>query len=333
MKLPKLIVFDMDGVIIDVSRSYREAARKTARRFFQGARGFEMLPDPLFPLADLAGLKQTGGLNNDWELTSQAISLLFARAKLPPMPEAPDDGSSYEETIRLCDVSGLADYLASSSAPLMGLLAGHGRQREPFVESCFQRDVGTGNIIKQIFQEIYLGRDLFPAVYGRETRFSAEEGLIHQESLLIDTVILEGLSRRHILAIATGRPRVEADFPLDRFSLRHFFRQVIALDDCTREEERLFRVQGSRISLSKPNPFMLDLIPRTIGEKFAGCYYLGDMPDDMLAARSSQTGYRGIGVVSPSPDREAIRKALLDAGADYLLDDYAALPEIIDSPA
>ncbi|MHB8908777.1 MAG: HAD family hydrolase [Syntrophales bacterium] len=333
MKLPKLIVFDMDGVIIDVSRSYREAARKTARRFFQGARGFERLPDPLFPLDDLAALKQTGGLNNDWELTFQAISLLFARVRVPLTPESPAGQSSYEEIIRLCDVSGLADYLASSPAPLMELLAGHGRRSEPFVESCFQGDVGTGNLIKQIFQELYLGRDLFPAVYARETGFCAEEGLIHQESLLIDTAILEGLAPNHILAIATGRPRVEADFPLDNFSLRHYFRRIITLDDCTREEERLFHEQGRRISLGKPNPFMLDLIPRLIGEKFAGCYYLGDMPDDMLAAASSQSGYRGIGVVLPSPGQEAVRKALLNAGAAYLLEDYAALPEIIDSPA
>ncbi len=333
MKLPNLIVFDMDGVIIDVSRSYREAARKTARRFFQGARGFERLPDPLFPLADLAAFKQTGGLNNDWELTFRAISLLCARVKVQPAPEPAAGRSSYEETIRLCDVSELADYLESSPAPLMELLPGHGRRKEPFVEFCFQGDVGTGNLIKQIFQEIYLGRDLFPAVYGCETSFCDGEGLIHQESLLIDTAILEGLARSHILAIATGRPRVEADFPLDHFSLRPYFRQVITLDDCTREEERLFREQGRRIALGKPNPFMLDLIPRLIGEKFAECYYLGDMPDDMLAAGSSQAGYRGIGIVIPSPDQEAVRKALLSAGADYLLDNYAALPEIVDGPA
>ncbi len=57
------------------------------------------------------------------------------------------------------------------------------------------------------------------------------------------------------------------------------------------------------------------------------------MPDDMLAAASSQSGYRGIGVVLPSPGQEAVRKALMNAGADYLFDDYAALPGIIDNPA
>ena len=65
MDKQSLIVFDMDGVLIDVSGSYRETVRKTARLFFTGARGFDKLPDPLFSLKDLAKIKQSGGLNND----------------------------------------------------------------------------------------------------------------------------------------------------------------------------------------------------------------------------------------------------------------------------
>ena len=54
MKLPKLIVFDMDGVLIDVSGSYRETARKTARLFFTGAKGFESIARSALP-ADRPG--------------------------------------------------------------------------------------------------------------------------------------------------------------------------------------------------------------------------------------------------------------------------------------
>ena len=100
MKLPKLIVFDMDGVLIDVSGSYRETVRKAARLFFAGAKGFESLPDPLFPLTDLASLKQTGGLNNDWDLTALTLHLLFARIKKNTAPSSAPDASSYEGTIR-----------------------------------------------------------------------------------------------------------------------------------------------------------------------------------------------------------------------------------------
>ncbi|MBU4370509.1 MAG: HAD family hydrolase [Proteobacteria bacterium] len=335
MTRPKLIVFDMDGVLIDVSGSYRETARKTARLFFNEAKGFGKLPDPLFPLTDLAELKQTGGLNNDWDLTAMTLQLLFALVKPPDVPLSGEPPPSAEETIRRCDVSDLADFLNASSRPLMELLDRYGRRHDPFVTSCYQGDVVTGNRIKRIFQEIYLGRSLFTALYGDTLPQGVPvpgcyrgEGLIHRESLLMDPTLLADLSRDHILAVATGRPRAEADFPLDRFDLRKYFQLVITLDDCTREEERIYTECGERISLKKPDPYMLDLIPHRIGKGFSEFYYLGDMPDDMQAARSSKTGYRGIGVVLSSADPENLRKELLQAGAEQIIDDYAELPVI-----
>ena len=336
MKLPKLIVFDMDGVLIDVSGSYRETARKTARLFFAGAKGFGKLPDPLFPLADLAELKQTGGLNNDWDLTALTLHLLFAKVKTPAGPSSPNDSPGWEETIRGCDLSELADFLKTTSRPLMDLLSRYGRRNDPFVAACYQGDVLTGNIIKRIFQEIYLGPSLFTALYGDTLRqgvpvprFYQGEGLIHRESLLMDPALLADLSRNHILAIATGRPQAEADFPLDRSDLRKYFQLVITLDDCMREEEKIFIECGERISLKKPDPYMLDRIPRLIDRGFSESYYLGDMPDDMQAARSSRTGYRGVGVIFSSAEPENLRRELLQAGADFILADPAALPGIL----
>ena len=161
---------------------------------------------------------------------------------------------------------------------------------------------------------------------------STGEGLIHRESLLIDPALLADLSRDHILAIATGRPRAEADFPLDRFDLRKYFRTVITLDDSLMEEERIFRESGTRVSLKKPDPYMLDRIPGLIGKPFNDCYYLGDMPDDMQAARASKTGYKGVGVTVSSAEPEVLRRDLLQAGADHIIIDYSALPGIFFHP-
>jgi HAD superfamily hydrolase (TIGR01548 family) len=328
MKLPKLIVFDMDGVLIDVSGSYRETIRKTARFFFAGAKGFENLPDPLFPLADLASLKQTGGLNNDWDLTALTLHLLFALVKTGAVSSSAENAVAYEEMIRRCDVSNLALFLNTSSRPLTDLLERHGRRNESFVAQCYRGDIGSGNMIKQIFQEIYLGPSLFRKHYGQAPRFWMEEGLIHRETLLIDPALLAALARDHILAIATGRPQAEADFPLDRFDLRKYFQTVITLDDSMREEERILAERGKRISLGKPDPYMLDRIPALIDRKFDQCYYLGDMPDDMQAARSSKTGYKGVGVLVSSAEPEILRRDLLQAGATHIIDDYTALPRL-----
>jgi HAD superfamily hydrolase (TIGR01548 family) len=329
MKKPKLIVFDMDGVLIDVSGSYRETVRKTARLFFSGVKGFGELPDPLFPLNDLADLKQTGGLNNDWDLTAQTLHLLFAKVRKPGLISSPADMHGCEGSIRDCDVSGLTEFLKGNPQPLMDLLGRYGRRTDPFVSACFQGEVLTGNMIKRMFQEIYLGRTLFTARYGERPRFHRGEGLIHRESLLINPGMLSDLSHVHTLAIATGRPRAEANFPLDRFGIRHNFDLIITLDDCLLEEERRLAGGGARICLNKPDPYMLDLITGLIGKAFGGCYYLGDMPDDMQAARSSRTGYRGIGVIYSSSEPENLRRELLQAGADFILADPSGLPAIV----
>ena len=77
MKPKKLIVFDMDGVLIDVSNSYRATVRQTAGLFFSLAGHADELPEPLFDLPDLAEVKQSGGLNNDWDLSFNPQLLNF----------------------------------------------------------------------------------------------------------------------------------------------------------------------------------------------------------------------------------------------------------------
>jgi HAD superfamily hydrolase (TIGR01548 family) len=55
----KALLFDMDGVLVDVSESYRQAIMETVRRFSGSG------------ISDRAvqAYKSRGGLNNDWDLT------------------------------------------------------------------------------------------------------------------------------------------------------------------------------------------------------------------------------------------------------------------------
>ncbi len=57
------IIFDIDGVLVDVSQSYRQAIQKTVESFT----GF--LPSP----EDIQKYKERGGLNNDWDLSEAII--------------------------------------------------------------------------------------------------------------------------------------------------------------------------------------------------------------------------------------------------------------------
>jgi len=314
---------------MDVSASYRDVVRRTAGLFFQPARGAEKLPDTLFELSDLAAVKQSGGLNNDWDLTFAVISLFFALIEPPDFQDNPDPWNRYRETVGRCDATSMANFLRSTDRPLVSLLKQHGRYEHPFIASLYQGDVGSGNIIKQIFQEIYLGEDLFRSTYHLDSAVYCGQGFILREKVLIDRQLLAELAGENVLAIATGRPRAEAQYPLDRFDLGQYFSQILTLEDCLAEEKRIFEQEGRVISLSKPNPFMLDAIAAKCREPIDRFFYIGDMPDDMLAAAGAATNCRGIGILLAAPDKKNLAKSLAAAGADYIIDDFEALRRIV----
>jgi phosphoglycolate phosphatase-like HAD superfamily hydrolase len=329
MQPNNLIVFDMDGVIMDVSASYRDVVRRTAGLFFQPARGAEKLPAPLFELSDLAAVKQSGGLNNDWDLTFAVISLFFSLIAYPGTRANRDPWRRYRETIGRSDAAALADFLHSTDRPLASLLKQHGRYEDPFINSLYQGDVGSGNIIKQIFQEIYLGENLFRSTYNMNPAVYRGEGFILREKVLIDRQLLKELAGENVLAIATGRPRAEAEYPLNHFHLDQYFAHILTLDDCLAEEKRILEHEGRTVSLSKPNPFMLDAISTKCREPFDNFYYVGDMPDDMLAAAGAAAKCKGIGMLLTAPDKKSLAKNLTAAGADYIIDSFEALSGIV----
>ena len=61
---PDVIVFDMDGVLVEVTQSYREAIRETVRHFTGADVSHDTIQD----------FKTAGGWNNDWQLSHRLIA-------------------------------------------------------------------------------------------------------------------------------------------------------------------------------------------------------------------------------------------------------------------
>lgn len=68
---PEALLFDMDGVLVDVSQSYREAIRLTSSRF-----GVELTPE------EIAREKERGDASNDWILTRRLLASRGVEASL-----------------------------------------------------------------------------------------------------------------------------------------------------------------------------------------------------------------------------------------------------------
>ncbi len=322
-----LIVFDMDGVLIDVSASYRDTVRKTAFLFFKDSKGAEYLKDPLFTLKDLSTVKQSGGLNNDWDLTHKVITLLMSRVK---------SGSS--NTREDWDVSPLAEYLKTTETALSDLLETESGFSSAQADFYYRNDVGSGNIIKQIFQEVYLGKDLFKATYNMDCRFYKDDGYILREKLFIKPETLCRWAKNNTLAIATGRPKAEAVYPLKKHNIE-YFEKIYSLDDCLKAEKEALERGDGNVSFSKPDPFMLDKLAHDLrvkksnrecveGHNFNNLFYVGDMPDDMLAANASLHNFQGIAVLYSAADKKSTLEKLKKAGASLIAETSEELDSI-----
>jgi phosphoglycolate phosphatase-like HAD superfamily hydrolase len=143
--------------------------------------------------------------------------------------------------------------------------------------------VKSGNLTKRIFQELYLGDELFQHIYGEEPIFYFDGGHIERERMIPTSAQLNELSKSHTLSIATGRPEVEAEYALTQFSIKHYFRTMVSEDNVVEAEK------GCPQSLRKPHPFSISLCMEKSGYTPHDCvHYIGDMPDDMVAARRAK---------------------------------------------
>ena len=79
---PQALLFDMDGVLADVSASYREAIRLTAASYGVAVDG-----------AAMAAAKQAGDANDDWRLTQRLVAASCGEA--PALEEVTERFESY----------------------------------------------------------------------------------------------------------------------------------------------------------------------------------------------------------------------------------------------
>jgi HAD superfamily phosphatase len=199
-----LIVFDMDGVLTEVSESYREAIVQTVEHF-TGERITRDL---------IQQYKNQGGWNNDWALSQKIASDLGV-------------------------------------------------------------EIEYSKIVDQ-FNAVFLGTN--------------GNGLITRESWFPKPGLLDRLTKRHGLAIFTGRLRYEADISLRRFASELRFDPIMCADNVTR---------------SKPAPDGLHAIQQM--RPAARLTYVGDTVDDARCARAAGVPFIGIAAEAHSRRADLLR--------------------------
>ncbi len=294
------MVLDIDGVVMDVSSSFRVAISKTTQFYFTRIlnwTGKAILVSP----AETQFFKLAGGFNNDWELTY--IAVLFFLAKREQFNNQNLDflknrGKSVKDFTKEIAVQGgglqgVERLLFSTRKP---------EQVEKIKENWDK------NKIKQIFQEIYGGIDYCKKLYGFKPEFIKQRGLINQEKALLGTEDLRPFYPK--IGILTGRTKEEARVALNFAAISNMVTEkAVIVDD------------GGP---TKPDPRILLNLGEILNTGMG--IYIGDTIDDFKTVanfRAMEPKEVGkirflTGIVIR---RESEKEMFLDLGADVVAEE------------
>ncbi|WP_336358434.1 TIGR01548 family HAD-type hydrolase [Haloarcula sp. CGMCC 1.6347] len=284
------VVLDIDGVLVDVADSYRRAIVESIDRVYGDT----------IEKSAVQQFKDAGGFNNDWELTYAAALFVLAGRESA-----------------VSDLAAFTDAIAERGG---GLDAAEAVVRDLLDDSAEDRvfDAWDPEQLRDVFQTLYLGTDLYRDIEGGEPMFDAP-GFIHHEPLLVDDETLAALQDRFAVGVVTGRPAAEADIALKRVGLDLPPEHRFTMDDWDE---------------GKPHPAAL----QTLAERFDAerVAFAGDTLDDVATAVNADEAdddrvYYGIGVLTGGLTGDAGRRTFANNGASAVVESVTDLPELLDA--
>jgi HAD superfamily hydrolase (TIGR01548 family) len=283
------VVLDIDGVLVDVADSYRRAIVESIERLY----------GETIDRAAIQQFKDAGGFNNDWELTAAAALYILASAE--------GVAATVEEfTDRIAERGGGP---AAAEATVRDALGPES------LDTVF--DAWDPEQLRDVFQQLYLGADLYRQIEGREPRI-ATDGFINDEPVIVEQATLGALQAEYDVGVVTGRPAAEADIAMERAGLDVSDRDRFTMDDW---------------EAGKPDPHALV----TLAEQFDAerVAFAGDTLDDVRTAVNADAEddrvYYGIGVLTGGLTGDEGRRKFSGAGASAVVESVNDLPELLSS--
>ncbi len=188
------LVFDVDGVLLDASRSYPAAVEAAVDWYCRTQLGLAAAP---VRADQLALWKAAGGFNDDWEL-AQAVCLFSAWGR--DLPHPPDLGEFCRQV----------ELMGGGLAAVRSL--------------CGEPAPWHPDWVTQVCAERYGGDEACEDLFGVRPRFTHGPGLWRLESPLVDAGSLRPWRGR--LGLYTGRNDAETRLGLRTAGLEELFPEV-----------------------------------------------------------------------------------------------------------
>ena len=339
------IVFDCGGVLIDERNAYNAAMAATTKLIIEAFTS-TVISEDIFDSELNHAFKRTGGFNNDWTHAYAVIMRILAElpdiklAELNRLAEeslrydSPKDRFDYISGKVKTDIlmDGLYEKLAEFAFQLDDtgvekvddlLLSRVGVNIKRALK--FRGDVGD-SIVSTLFEELFLGAQLFKESFGSEPCFvSLEKGIMEFEEVVIqeETLdMLETILGGPKFGIASGSLENAAQHVLkeimDRFPKKsQFWRDVV---------DRDVKLLG-KTNLYKPNPYSLLKASEPYNPEKV--LYIGDTMADYLTAEKAGDNFLFAGVYSFVHSSKGVKNNFLEIGSDVVAPTVNEIPLVL----
>ncbi len=334
------LIFSIDDVLVDVSATYREVVRQTVQLYLEQAIGLPASKDkdkkPLLTADEVALLQKVGRFSSYWDLAAAFIMYFIETLPPVPVPTFPSklhvpnilaylqlSGGrlqiSLDQLRQQKDIARLARDVATAGGGLDGTDAALPKtNRHLLVEG---GNIIKSNLVGRIFQELYLGADLFERIYQQPPVLARGTGYIEHEALLINPQVLAHLKRKLSLGLVSNRPRSEVEHLLKIGDIGPYFQTTVTLDEISEAGAKPL-----------PHPWALLEVARRLRPTPARSAYIGANPGDVQAARAANeiVPFTAIACLAGAHDREAMRQEFEAVKANIILGHPNNLKELIE---
>ena len=292
------VIFDMDGVLIDITQSIRVVNCLAVPFYLRTVLGWPA-PDDLLTSADIELFKNAGGFNDDLDLSYALVLFYVAKGREHPSA-APETLNVFQPNLNRF-AARVKERGGGVKAAENILLEHLTRDDKLAVETDYRK-----HLIKQVFLEMFAGEHC-ERLYGFPATLYTGPGFINLDRPLLE---LSKLPADKLLGIQTGRSDAEARFGLELCGLS--------------ERIPAAHIVTATDGFKKPHPGGLAALAKRMG--FSNAVYIGDTWDDLRTVQRfnnapvGATRFLSVQVLS-GPQGSANERLFRTSGADVIAAD------------
>ncbi|HEY6588527.1 MAG TPA: HAD-IA family hydrolase [Nitrososphaeraceae archaeon] len=318
------IIFDIDGVLIDVKKSYNEAIKNTVQFVVRNLIKKDL--KDLITDQIILKFRKTGGFNNDTDTSYAIILALLSYQDLQKanLEKFLFDVAEHADETGIDSVEKYIKKLTSNKT-----FPNYLKNIDKILDYLNYPGKVGDSIVSTVFDEFFYGQELFLKRYKIKSKYYFGKPLIENDRIVItDNTIRKLIERFNSkIAMVSGRSKIAAAYALDNKFYLLNEKNSIFLED----EDRKF---------AKPNPYGLKKVINKINTR-NDILYCGDSVEDLIMARRAEeelnqkniktkTSIVFCGIYGCSSNKDELISKFMEKKADIIIKSVNDLPHILN---